>query len=129
MDHGPTVHEPLWRSDLSTAEKGDKVRKMEFTEFPETEVDPGTERAVPWRMPGQVAQSWRPAFPRSLLQATSNGMNSTLYRHLGAHPDSVDGITGTKFVVWAPNARDVSVICDANAWTHGKHPLNSSDSG
>lgn len=56
-------------------------------------------------------------------------MNSTLYRHLGAHPDSVDGITGTRFAVWAPNAREVSVICDANHWTHGKNPLRSSDSG
>ncbi len=56
-------------------------------------------------------------------------MNSTLYRHLGAHRDVVDGIAGTRFTVWAPNAQDVSVICDGNGWTHGANPLNSSDSG
>jgi 1,4-alpha-glucan branching enzyme len=56
-------------------------------------------------------------------------MNSTLYRHLGAHPDVVDGIAGTRFAVWAPNARDVSVVCDANSWTHGRSALKSSDSG
>ena len=56
-------------------------------------------------------------------------MNSTLYRHLGAHLDSVDGITGTKFAVWAPNAREVSVVCDANHWTHGRNALKSSDNG
>ena len=56
-------------------------------------------------------------------------MNSTLYRHLGAHPDVVDGITGTRFHVWAPNAKDVCILCDGNGWSHGANPLNSSDSG
>lgn len=56
-------------------------------------------------------------------------MNSTLYRHLGAHVDVVDGVTGTRFAVWAPNAREVSVLCDSNAWTHNRNWLNSSDSG
>ncbi|MDZ4685643.1 MAG: 1,4-alpha-glucan branching protein GlgB [Planctomycetaceae bacterium] len=56
-------------------------------------------------------------------------MNSTLYRHLGAHVDVVDGIAGTRFAVWAPNAREVSVLCDHNSWTHGRDWLNSSDNG
>uniref|UniRef100_A0A7C2P7R4 1,4-alpha-glucan branching enzyme GlgB n=1 Tax=Schlesneria paludicola TaxID=360056 RepID=A0A7C2P7R4_9PLAN len=56
-------------------------------------------------------------------------MNSTLYRHLGAHVDVVDGVAGTRFAVWAPNAREVSVLCDHNAWTHGRDWLNSSDNG
>lgn len=102
---------------------------MEFEDLQQPLAIFAEQRTVPWRAAGQVAQSWRPAFPRSLLQASSNGMNSTLYRHLGAHPDSVDGIAGTKFAVWAPNARDVSVLCDANGWTHGRNALKSSDSG
>jgi 1,4-alpha-glucan branching enzyme len=56
-------------------------------------------------------------------------MNSTLYRHLGAHVDVVDGIAGTRFAVWAPNAREVSVLCDQNSWMHGRNWLNSSDNG
>lgn len=56
-------------------------------------------------------------------------MNSTMYRHLGAHLDVVDGVTGTQFRVWAPNAREVSVLCDSNSWTHGRNWLNSSDNG
>jgi 1,4-alpha-glucan branching enzyme len=56
-------------------------------------------------------------------------MNSTLYRHLGAHPDVVDGVAGTRFHVWAPNAQEVCVLCDDNYWTHGRSYLNSSDSG
>lgn len=50
---------------------------------------------------------------------------STLYRHHGAH--LVDG--GVRFAVWAPNAKEVSIISDGNGWTHSRDWLNSSDSG
>lgn len=53
----------------------------------------------------------------------------TMYRKMGAHPETVDGVAGTRFAVWAPNASAVSVICDANEWTPGKSPLWGSDSG
>jgi 1,4-alpha-glucan branching enzyme len=56
-------------------------------------------------------------------------MESTLYRHLGAHLDTQDGVSGVRFHVWAPNASEVSVLCDLNSWMHGRHSLNSSDSG
>ncbi|MBC8113279.1 MAG: hypothetical protein H7062_02795 [Candidatus Saccharimonas sp.] len=56
-------------------------------------------------------------------------MESTLYRHLGAHLDTQDGAAGAKFSVWAPNATEVSVLCDMNSWMHGRNPLNSSDNG
>ena len=35
-----------------------------------------------------------------------------MYRHLGAHLDLVNGVDGTRFAVWAPNAREISVLCD-----------------
>jgi len=50
---------------------------------------------------------------------------TTLYRHWGAH--LVDG--GVRFAVWAPNAREVSVITDGNGWTAGRDWLGSSDTG
>ena len=59
----------------------------------------------------------------------TQGTHCSLYRILGAHPDDVDGIAGTRFAVWAPNAREVSVLCDRNGWTHGRHLLRSSDLG
>ena len=58
-----------------------------------------------------------------------SGQCSTLYRSLGAHVGEHDGATGCWFRVWAPNAREVSVICDGNGWSHGANWLNSSDSG
>ena len=50
---------------------------------------------------------------------------SSLYRYCGAH--LVPG--GVRFAVWAPNAREVSVISDGNGWTPGRDWLKSSDNG
>lgn len=50
---------------------------------------------------------------------------SSLYRHWGAH--IVPG--GVRFAVWAPDAREVSVISDSNGWTAGRDWLSSSDDG
>jgi 1,4-alpha-glucan branching enzyme len=52
-----------------------------------------------------------------------------MYNTLGAHVAEVDGVHGTRFAVWAPNAAEVSVLCDANHWKHGKNQLRGSDSG
>ena len=38
------------------------------------------------------------------------------YEVLGAHLRHVNGVAGTAFAVWAPNARSVSVVGDFNAW-------------
>jgi 1,4-alpha-glucan branching enzyme len=73
--------------------------------------------------------SGRPLFTRTELQSFLEGTHASMYQHLGAHPDVIDGVAGTRFAVWAPNAREVSVIHDANYWTPGRDYLNSSDSG
>ena len=52
-----------------------------------------------------------------------------MYNWLGAHPEVVDGVEGTRFAVWAPNAREVSLLCDANHWKPGEFYLYGSDSG
>jgi 1,4-alpha-glucan branching enzyme len=46
----------------------------------------------------------------------NEGNHVRLYRHLGAHLTTVDGVDGTQFAVWAPNAHHVSVIGDFNGW-------------
>jgi 1,4-alpha-glucan branching enzyme len=53
------------------------------------------------------------------------------YDKLGAHPDTVEGIEGTQFAVWAPNAGAVHVIGDFNGWSHDSHPMQvrADDSG
>ncbi len=52
-----------------------------------------------------------------------------MYRYLGAHVEEQEGVTGTRFGVWAPNASAVSVLCDKNQWTPDKAILHGSDSG
>ena len=42
---------------------------------------------------------------------------------LGANPLTLDGVRGTRFAVWAPNARAVSVIGDFNTWDNRRHPM------
>ena len=44
------------------------------------------------------------------------GTNYEVYRKLGAHPDMEDGVKGTRFNVWAPNAQYVSVITAKTGW-------------
>ena len=40
----------------------------------------------------------------------AEGTHLRPYETLGAHADTMDGVTGTRFSVWAPNARRVSVV-------------------
>ena len=51
------------------------------------------------------------------------GNHFQLYEKLGAHPGTVQGVPGTHFAVWAPNAARVSVCGDFNGWNRETHPL------
>jgi 1,4-alpha-glucan branching enzyme len=55
----------------------------------------------------------------------SEGSHFRTYEKLGAHLTERDGVAGTQFSVWAPNARWVSVIGDFNDWAPGAHALES----
>jgi len=59
----------------------------------------------------------------------NEGTHLRIYDKLGAHPGEKDGVAGTFFAVWAPNAKKVHVIGDFNSWDPAKHHLKSSDSG
>jgi 1,4-alpha-glucan branching enzyme len=53
----------------------------------------------------------------------SEGSHFRTYEKLGAHLTEREGVSGTQFSVWAPNARWVSVIGDFNDWAPGVHAL------
>lgn len=51
------------------------------------------------------------------------GKHYNLYEKMGSHILEKDGVLGTHFSVWAPNAKKVSVIGDFNGWDPKAHPL------
>lgn len=67
--------------------------------------------------------SFAPQIPDFDLYLFSTGKHWHIYRILGAHPRTVDGIDGTLFAVWAPNAERVSVVGDFNRWDGRCHPM------
>jgi len=46
----------------------------------------------------------------------NEGSHTRLWEKLGSHVVTRDGVTGTMFAVWAPNAASVSVMGDWNGW-------------
>ena len=58
------------------------------------------------------------------------GTHRLLYERLGAHPMTHEGVDGSHFAVWAPNARRVSVVGDFNRWDGRRHQMRKRiDSG
>jgi len=51
------------------------------------------------------------------------GSHLELWKVLGAHPLTTEGVAGVHFAVWAPNARRVSVVGDFNHWDGRRHPM------
>jgi 1,4-alpha-glucan branching enzyme len=54
-----------------------------------------------------------------------SGKHFKLYEKFGSHVVEYQGVVGTYFSVWAPNAQYVSVIANFNGWNRGSHSLNA----
>ncbi len=59
------------------------------------------------------------------LHYFNEGTHYRLYQKLGAHLLQLEGVEGTYFAVWAPNAERVCVIGDFNHWDKNSHPLQA----
>jgi 1,4-alpha-glucan branching enzyme len=64
-----------------------------------------------------------PLLEDSDIEAFGRGDHNRAQRCLGAHPVTVEGVAGTRFAVWAPNAERVSVVGDFNGWDGRCHPM------
>lgn len=67
--------------------------------------------------------SFGPVLGEQDLYLHAEGNYLRCFEKMGAHPMILDGIAGTSFVVWAPNARRVSVVGDFNGWDGRRHPM------
>ncbi|MEQ9234043.1 1,4-alpha-glucan branching protein GlgB [Coleofasciculus sp. E2-BRE-01] len=59
----------------------------------------------------------------------AEGNHHRIYEKLGAHPTEFNGVQGVHFAVWAPNARNVSVIGDFNNWDGREHQMRQLGNG
>jgi 1,4-alpha-glucan branching enzyme len=59
------------------------------------------------------------------LHLIGEGNHRELWRRLGARVIEHQGVTGTAFSVWAPNARGVHLVSDANYWDTRTWPMRS----
>ena len=69
--------------------------------------------------------SFKPQLPDYDLNLFSAGKHLHIYRILGSHLKTIDGIDGVLFATWAPNATRVSITGDFNRWDGRRHPMRS----
>ena len=69
------------------------------------------------------AYSFLPTLGETDLFLFAQGNERRIYEKLGAQLRVIDGVPGTSFAVWAPNARRVSVVGEFNGWDGRYHPL------
>ncbi|MBS0662291.1 MAG: 1,4-alpha-glucan branching protein GlgB [Verrucomicrobia bacterium] len=59
------------------------------------------------------------------LYLFNEGTEHRVYDKLGAHPRVIDGVPGVSFAVWAPAAKQVSLVGNFNHWDTRYHPMRS----
>ena len=119
-----------------TSRTGKKVHNMERMTneglyaiyFEKKEYDGNKYNVVTTYEDGTVVNSADPYSFESLITdfdtyLFAEGRHYNIYEKLGAHPMTIDGVSGTYFAVWAPHARRVSVVGDFNLWDGNVNPM------
>ena len=76
-------------------------------------------------MPGSTAKEFSPIVSDYEAYLFGEGRWLRAWEKMGARPAEIDGVRGYTFVVWAPNARGVSVVGGFNQWDGRAHPMRS----
>ena len=69
------------------------------------------------------AYSFLPTLSEADLYLFGKGDERRIYDKLGSKLRVLDGVHGTSFAVWAPNAKRISVVGDFNQWDGRLHPM------
>ena len=67
--------------------------------------------------------SFAPVVGNEDIEKIEQGIHYEIYKVLGAHVREIDGIQGTGFALWAPNAIRASVVGDFNNWDGRIHQM------
>ncbi|WP_414545408.1 1,4-alpha-glucan branching enzyme [Nostoc sp. CCY0012] len=111
-----TVHDPhFFECTIEVAELTNYQLKIKEGEHERVTYDPYAFRS--------------PRLTEFDLHLFSEGNHHRIYEKLGAHPTEIDGVKGVYFAVWAPNARNVSLLGDFNLWDGRKHQMRKGPTG
>ena len=91
-------------------------RKIPEYEYRVTRGEEVQEFSDPYAFAGQITEAEEKAF--------CAGVYYHAYEKLGAHPMEINGVKGTSFAVWAPNAVRVSVVGNFNEWDGRRHAMH-----
>jgi 1,4-alpha-glucan branching enzyme len=58
------------------------------------------------------------------IHLLKEGTHYRSFEKLGAHPTVQKDQPGTYFALWAPNAKEISIIGDWNEWKRGRNPMS-----
>jgi 1,4-alpha-glucan branching enzyme len=101
-----------------------KVEKEKAEAKPKTPAKKKTEPIIEL----SISEQFKAVIPYSRftdfdVSLFKSGKHYKLYEKFGSHVVEHNGVVGTYFSVWAPNAQYVAVIANFNGWNRGSHPL------
>lgn len=73
--------------------------------------------------PAVERPAWYSRFSDFDVSLFRGGKHYKLYEKFGSHVVNHDGVDGTYFAVWAPNAKLVTVEGNFNGWNKSSHPM------
>jgi 1,4-alpha-glucan branching enzyme len=125
-------------TEVFIAEGGLQLQRLPDSDFFQWRGDPSrlAERyRLIWRDEGHYEHiahdpyAYGPQLEDFDLHLFGEGRHRHAHRCFGAHPREIDGVAGTRFAVWAPNAERVSVVGNFNRWDGRCHPMRVRSGG
>ena len=104
------LHRGIWRVEISNISSLDYTLSVDYGDGAITADD---------------SYRFLPTLGNDDLHLISEGRHEQLWKVLGAHVRTHQGVSGVSFAVWAPNAQGLRVTGDFNHWDGIGHPMRS----